>query len=249
MAVVERDRTHARPRSPCCAEHLGRPLTVGEAARRRVFGTGRAAGDRRRPRPRACEPPLLRGCRGLAEAYVAGPVGLARPHRGDPRRRSQRERARRRAPPAGPSAAVRTRGRRSSRNSRCARARHRRPLDLGNDFFALMLDPTMMYSCALFERQGTTLEQASCAKLERVCPKLDLGPTDHVLEIGTGWGGFAVHAASPTAAGSPRRRSRASSTSRGRARARRGPRGPRDRAAARTTATCAGATTSSSRSR
>jgi cyclopropane-fatty-acyl-phospholipid synthase len=58
-----------------------------------------------------------------------------------------------------------------------------------------MLDPTMMYSCALFDREGMTLEEASVAKLERVCERLDIGPDDHVLEIGTGWGGFAIHAA------------------------------------------------------
>ena len=68
--------------------------------------------------------------------------------------------------------------------------------DLGNDFFRLMLDETMMYSCALFERADMPLADASRAKLELVCRKLDLGPTNHVLEIGTGWGGFALHAAS-----------------------------------------------------
>jgi cyclopropane-fatty-acyl-phospholipid synthase len=67
--------------------------------------------------------------------------------------------------------------------------------DLGNEFFRLMLDETMMYSCALFERPDMTLAEASAAKLEAVCRKLDLGPDDHVLEIGTGWGGFALHAA------------------------------------------------------
>ena len=67
--------------------------------------------------------------------------------------------------------------------------------DLGNDFFELMLDPTMMYSCGIFERPDATLEQASTAKLDRICQQLDLSPEDHVLEIGTGWGGFAVHAA------------------------------------------------------
>jgi cyclopropane-fatty-acyl-phospholipid synthase len=67
--------------------------------------------------------------------------------------------------------------------------------DLGNELFSLFLDPTMMYSCAVFEEPGATLEEASVAKLERVCAKLDLGPSDHVLEIGTGWGGFAMHAA------------------------------------------------------
>lgn len=67
--------------------------------------------------------------------------------------------------------------------------------DLGNDFFRLFLDPTMMYSSAFFERPGMTLEEASVAKLDRICRKLELKPSDHVLEIGTGWGGFALHAA------------------------------------------------------
>jgi cyclopropane-fatty-acyl-phospholipid synthase len=67
--------------------------------------------------------------------------------------------------------------------------------DLGNDFFRLMLDETMMYSCAFFERADMTLAQAQEAKLDRICRALALGPGDHVLEIGTGWGGFALHAA------------------------------------------------------
>jgi len=67
--------------------------------------------------------------------------------------------------------------------------------DLGNDFYRLWLDETLMYSCAVFERPEMTLAEASTAKLERVCRKLDLKPGDHVLEIGTGWGGFALHAA------------------------------------------------------
>jgi cyclopropane-fatty-acyl-phospholipid synthase len=67
--------------------------------------------------------------------------------------------------------------------------------DLGNELFGLFLDPTMMYSCAIFPTPRATLEEASLAKLESVCAKLDLGPADHVLEIGTGWGGFAVYAA------------------------------------------------------
>jgi cyclopropane-fatty-acyl-phospholipid synthase len=67
--------------------------------------------------------------------------------------------------------------------------------DLGNDLFGLFLDRTMMYSCAVFDSPQASLEEASLAKLERVCAKLALDPTDHVLEIGTGWGGFAVYAA------------------------------------------------------
>jgi cyclopropane-fatty-acyl-phospholipid synthase len=68
--------------------------------------------------------------------------------------------------------------------------------DLGNELFSLMLDPTMSYSCAVFERPDATLEEASVAKLDRICRKLALTPDDHVLEIGSGWGGFAIHAAS-----------------------------------------------------
>lgn len=67
--------------------------------------------------------------------------------------------------------------------------------DLGNELFSLFLDPTMMYSCAVFDSPTVTLHEASLAKLQRVCTKLDLGPEDHVLEIGSGWGGFAVYAA------------------------------------------------------
>lgn len=67
--------------------------------------------------------------------------------------------------------------------------------DLGNEMFALFLDPTMMYSSAIFNDDTTTLQAASELKLKTICDKLDLQPTDHVLEIGTGWGGFAIYAA------------------------------------------------------
>jgi cyclopropane-fatty-acyl-phospholipid synthase len=62
-------------------------------------------------------------------------------------------------------------------------------------FFELFLDPTLTYSSGVFERPEATMEEASRAKYERVCRKLGLGPNHHVLEIGTGWGGFALHAA------------------------------------------------------
>jgi len=67
--------------------------------------------------------------------------------------------------------------------------------DLGNDFYSSWLDPTMMYSCAYFETPDTPLEMAAIAKLDRICRKLDLKATDSVVEIGTGWGGFAIYAA------------------------------------------------------
>jgi cyclopropane-fatty-acyl-phospholipid synthase len=68
--------------------------------------------------------------------------------------------------------------------------------DLGNDFFQLFLDETMTYSCAVFEPDTATLADASRAKIDRLCRKLDLRPDDHLVEIGTGWGAFAIHAAS-----------------------------------------------------
>jgi cyclopropane-fatty-acyl-phospholipid synthase len=80
-----------------------------------------------------------------------------------------------------------------------SRRRDRREIaahyDLGNDFFELFLDPTMAYSCAIFERPDATLEEAQRAKFDRLLRSIDLGPDDHLLEIGTGWGGLAVHAA------------------------------------------------------
>jgi cyclopropane-fatty-acyl-phospholipid synthase len=67
--------------------------------------------------------------------------------------------------------------------------------DLGNELFELFLDKTMMYSCGIFHHPESSLQAASEAKLERICRKLQLKPSDHVLEIGTGWGGFALYAA------------------------------------------------------
>jgi len=67
--------------------------------------------------------------------------------------------------------------------------------DLGNAFFASWLDQGMMYSSALYQDENETLEQAQFNKLDRLCQKLQLKPDDHLLEIGTGWGGLAIHAA------------------------------------------------------
>lgn len=67
--------------------------------------------------------------------------------------------------------------------------------DLGNEFYRLWLDRRMMYSSAFFECPDMSLDAASTAKLDRICRKLDLGADDHVIEIGTGWGGFAIYAA------------------------------------------------------
>ncbi|MDH4133183.1 MAG: cyclopropane-fatty-acyl-phospholipid synthase family protein, partial [Gammaproteobacteria bacterium] len=67
--------------------------------------------------------------------------------------------------------------------------------DLGNDFFKLFLDSTLMYSSAIFAHPKMTLEQAQLERLDRICRKLDLKSRDHLLEIGTGWGGMAIYAA------------------------------------------------------
>ena len=81
---------------------------------------------------------------------------------------------------------------RGARDRRNVRAHY----DISNDFFALMLDPTMTYSCGLFEQPHVSLVDAQRAKLDRICRLLELTPEDEVLEIGSGWGSFAIHAAS-----------------------------------------------------
>lgn len=82
-------------------------------------------------------------------------------------------------------------------NSLAGSRRHiHRHYDLGNDFFRLFLDTELlMYSCGYFKSAADTLEQAQALKVDRICRALQLSPDDHVLEIGSGWGGFAVWAA------------------------------------------------------
>lgn len=67
--------------------------------------------------------------------------------------------------------------------------------DIGNDLFKLMLDKSMMYSSAIYPNEHATLEQASLHKLDLICKKLQLKDTDHLVEVGTGWGAMAIHAA------------------------------------------------------
>jgi cyclopropane-fatty-acyl-phospholipid synthase len=87
--------------------------------------------------------------------------------------------------------------RRRNRNTRSGSGRNVvAHYDLGNDFFASFLDETMTYSCGIFADDRTSLRDASLAKYDRICRKLELGPGDDVVEIGCGWGGFAIHAAS-----------------------------------------------------
>ena len=171
-------------------------LIVIEGDERRVYGSGPPAATVQINSPRTW-PKLLRGSRGMAEAFAKGLwespdlVALIRlaavNARGLDRLRSLI------APVRWPLQRARALLRRSTRR------RRRRDIaahyDLGNELFSRMLDPTMSYSSAIFEHEGMTLEHAQFAKLERVCEQLDLGPKDRVLEIGTGWGAFAVYAA------------------------------------------------------
>ena len=171
-------------------------LTIIEDGRQLMLGNGcpRATVQVHSP---ALWPRLLHGSRGMAEAYAQGlwespdPAAVVRVAA---RNVAALDEWRRRVAPARiPLQAARgIRARNTAARSRRDIAAH---YDLGNELFALMLDETMMYSSAYFPNRGMTLEQASKAKLELVCRKLDLGAGDHVLEIGTGWGGLAVHAA------------------------------------------------------
>ncbi len=174
-------------------------LTVLDGEQRAVFGEGALRATVRVNSPRLW-PMLLRGSRGMAEAYTQGlweSPDLTAVVRVAARNAASLDRWRRRLAPARvPLQAAR------GVRTRNTRARSRRDIaahyDLGNELFALMLDETMMYSSAYFPRTDMTLAQASRAKMELVCKKLDLRPGEHVLEIGTGWGGFAVHAARTT---------------------------------------------------
>ena len=97
------------------------------------------------------------------------------------------------APPRPPAAELRPRGRRHSLARDRETVRHH--YDVGNEFFSLFLDESMTYSCAVFSRGASTLEEAQAAKLELVCSKLRLAPGERVLDVGCGWGSFAIHAA------------------------------------------------------
>lgn len=140
---------------------------------------------------------LLRGSVGLADAYSAGwfetddlveiiRVGALNARRIDRPRRVI-------APLRVPFQQLR------EYSKPLTRERNRREIsahyDIGNDLFERMLDPTMSYSCAVFESPHVSLEQAQLAKLERICQRLELSSADHLLEIGTGWGGLAIYAA------------------------------------------------------
>jgi cyclopropane-fatty-acyl-phospholipid synthase len=171
-------------------------LIVLEGRERRVYGSGPPAATIRVHSPRTWRMGLA-GSRGLADAYAEGrwdSPDLVALVRLAARNATALDRLRRRITPVRvPAQRVRAWLKRSTRG------RRRRDIaahyDLGNQLFSRMLDPTMSYSCAVFADAGMTLEQAQLAKLELICEKLDLGPGDRLLEIGTGWGALAIHAA------------------------------------------------------
>ena len=98
-----------------------------------------------------------------------------------------------RKPPPVPAAELRPRGKRHTRERDARAVRHH--YDVSNEFFKLILGEAMTYSCAIFSRGATTLEEAQEAKLELVCTKLGLREGERVLDVGCGWGIFAIHAA------------------------------------------------------
>jgi cyclopropane-fatty-acyl-phospholipid synthase len=171
-------------------------LTVIEDGGRRVYGSGPPAATIIVRSPRMWRMALT-GSRGLAEAYAQGlwdSPDLAALVRLGARNAAGLDRLRAViAPVRVPVQRVRVYLRRSTRN------RRRRDIaahyDLGNELFSRMLDRTMSYSCAVFGDAAATLEDAQVAKLELICDKLELGRADHLLEIGTGWGALAIHAA------------------------------------------------------
>jgi cyclopropane-fatty-acyl-phospholipid synthase len=199
--VNARERVARRTVHALLARVRGGTIELVEDGGARTFGA--QAGDepplhaRVEVRSPAFYRALLHGGAGAGQAYIDGLwqceqlVALARiAARAMPPVDRLRERL---LPLTGPwqRAAWRLRANTRARS----RARIAAHYDLGNELFARFLDETMMYSCALFERADATLYEAQRAKLDRICRRLALAPGDRLLEIGTGWGGLALHAA------------------------------------------------------
>jgi cyclopropane-fatty-acyl-phospholipid synthase len=173
-------------------------LTVEDEDLRRTFGAdGSLAATIRIRDPRFYRMLILGGSLGAAEAYIRGYwtcddlVGLVAIFCRNASLAGGMERGAARLLNALRIATHRLRRNTASGSRRNIEAHY----DLGNDFFSLFLDPTLAYSCAVFPTWESSLQEASEAKFDRICRKLELSAADHVLEIGTGWGGFALHAA------------------------------------------------------
>ncbi len=174
-------------------------LILAEASSRHEYGP---AGSDLRARVEIRDPrawtSVLRGSGGLARGYVDrlwdtdDPVALVRLIA---RNMAGFDSLRRRLHPV--LGRAQHLARKIPRNTRAgARDNIAAHYDLGNELFSAFLDERLVYSCAYFPHPEATLDEAQRAKLDRVCARLDLGADDHLLEIGTGWGGLAIHAAS-----------------------------------------------------
>lgn len=171
-------------------------LVLVEGGELRSFGSGRPVA-RVRVHSSRVWPMLLRGSSGMAEAYGQGlwdsPDLVALIRLGARNAVKLDRLSRRFALVLRPLQFLRAAwlGNTPARSRKHVAAHY----DLGNELFAHVLDPSMTYSCAVFESENTTLQEAQVAKLERICEKLGLREGDRVLEIGTGWGAFALYAA------------------------------------------------------
>jgi cyclopropane-fatty-acyl-phospholipid synthase len=204
--------TSTEPLREAIAEALpDRPFTIAFWDGTRVESTGSNGPTFTAHSPQALIQALRApGQLGLGRAYVAGSLGVDdmdavielldswEPPHLDGRTRARLAWAVARAtgprrPDARPAAELVPRGRRHSRERDARAVRHH--YDVSNDYFRLFLGPSMTYSCAIFSRGATTLEEAQEAKNELVCTKLDLEPGQHLLDVGCGWGSLAIRAA------------------------------------------------------
>ncbi len=176
-------------------------ISVEQEAGKQAFGDPAAGDDHTAAitvhRPRFFRRSVLGGSNGAAESYIRGDwdcENLTQLFRIFIRNMDTADRieggtARITAPIAKACHALRANTRRGSAKNIHAH------YDLGNEFFELFLDPTMTYSCGIFEKPESIMHDASIAKIDRLCQMLRLGANDHLLEIGTGWGALAIHAA------------------------------------------------------
>jgi len=173
-------------------------LTVAEGARTATFGPGEAElAARAEVLDQSAWLQLARGSKGLGEAYADrlwDSDELVELVRIAVRNLGAFDRLRRRWHPLlGPLKRLAGLVPRNTRSG--ARTHIAAHYDLGNELFAAFLDERLVYSSAWFERDDMSLDEAQVAKLDRICTQLRLDPGDHLLEIGTGWGGLAIHAA------------------------------------------------------